>query len=379
MGTGPLELVVDNPANAPLIKVNERELSSYVEMAHALDTTYALYVRKQDAPDQLVARLAGAAFGPGQFYTVVYSGNDDVKCRDTSAEKADTLRLRYFDDNQQGNDLTFPIVQSLRFNVVNGLIPPPVLHKPDQRTYKTAGLVINNDDRFLVPQIAPKQMARTIGTEQGGKVIIGGFYTVPWTEAIQVSMYANVFAKDQAGKDSLTAKRGIKLVDLRAGNRKQVKSDVPFSIIIMDTVRSDMTNGVVNVDSSKIVSFSVPLPDVPMTGKAQIVVVNGLAPVRTTPVNTGTQAKLYVNGTAPTAFTTFQKAPKYDVMEVSSGSVTIKAEIGRSATDIKETVEKTFDAASGGIYEVVLVGQRGNTTSAGKPELMIIRTNKPNN
>jgi hypothetical protein len=374
LGTGDLDLVVDNPANTPLVTVGERQLSSYVEMSHALDTTYALYVRKKDSPTQLVARLAGAAFGPGQFYTVVYSGNDNT-CRDTSAEKADTLRLRYFDDNQQGNDLTFPIVQSLRFNIVNGLIPPPVLHKPDQRTYKTAGVVINNDDRFLVPQIAPKQMARTIGKEQGDKVIVGGFYTVPWTEAIQVSMYANVYE----GNNVVENKRGIKLVDLRAGNRKQIKSDVPFSIIIMDTVRSDMTNGVVNVDSAKIVSYSVPLPDVPVTGKAQIVVVNGLAPLRTSPVNTGTLAKLYVNGTAPTAFTTFQKAPKYDMTDVNSGPVTIKAEIGRSATDIKETIEKTFDAVSGGIYEIVLVGQRGNTTAEGKPEILVIRTNKPSN
>lgn len=371
---GSLELVVDNPANVPLVGVEPRILSEYKELSHALDTTYALYVRKPGAADQVIARLAGAAFGPGQFYTIVYSGNDNI-CRDTSAEKADTLRLRYFDDNQQGNDLTFPVVQSLRFNVVNGLIPPPVMHKPDQRTYRTAGVVINNDDRFLVPVLAPKQMARNLGTEQDGKVIIGGFYTVPWTEAIQVSMYANVYD----GNNVIDGKRGIKLIDLRAGNRRQVKSDVPFSIVIMDTVRSDMTNGIVNVDSSKIVSFSVPLPDVPMSDKAQIVVINGLAPSRTSPVNTGTLAKMYVNGTAPTAFTTFQKAPKYDKVEVSEGDVTIKAELGRSASDIKQTIEKTFRAEKGGIYEVVLVGQRLNTTAEGQPEILVIRTNKTSN
>ncbi len=372
--TGNVDLVFDNPLNSPAkANVTPRDVSApnfdYIELAHALDTTYAFYLVNSDNK-QVITRLAGAAFGPGQFYTLVYAGNDaDCTSRDTTSERADTLRLRYFDDNQQGNDLTFPLVQSLRFNFINGLIPP-ANPASDQRTYSTAGVVINNDDRFLIPTIAPMEMARDLGTSNG--IINGGFYTVPWTDAIQVSMYANVLGGD--GKP--TTQRGIKLVDLRAGNRKLVTSDVPFSIIVLDTVSNKITNGTFNVDSSKIVSWSVPLPDVPVVGKAQLVVVNALAPVRGDGAQRPSRySKFFINGTAPKAFTTAQSSPKSDVFEVDAGgSVEVKVDIGRAS--VFETVTANFNPESGGIYEIVLLGMRGHPDARYQPKLMIIQTNK---
>jgi hypothetical protein len=373
---GNVDLVFENPLNTPPAEFANRPakaLSNYVELGHALDTTYAMYVIKSDTRE-VISRVAGAAFGPGQFYTIVYGGNDN-DCRDTAAAKADTLRIRYFDDNQQGNDLTFPVVQSLRFNFINGLIPPPDA-APGQRTYSTAGVVINNDDRFLIPTISPMEMAREISIDENG-IINGGFYTVPWTDAIQVSMYANVYGGDGSPTEAnaILNQRGIKLVDLRAGNRKLVESDVPFSIIVLDTVSNRLTNGIYNVDSSKIVSWSVPLPDVPVVNKAQIVVINALAPVRGDGAQRPSRyAKFYVNGTVPKAFTAVQSSPKSDVVEVDAGSpVEIKVDIGRSS--VFETVTKTFTPESGGIYEAVLLGQRGNPNGH-HPQLKIIHTNK---
>ena len=40
------------------------------------------------------------------------------------------------------------------------------------------------------------------------------------------------------------------------------------------------------------------------------------------------------------------------------------------------TVTLTLAPVSGGIYEIVVVGQRGNPVDAYKPKIMIIHTNK---
>jgi hypothetical protein len=374
-----VDLVFDNPLNSAKPEFSDRawkQLSNYVELGHALDTSYTMYLVKHNSKE-VVSRLAGAAFGPGQFYTIVYGGNNN-DCRDTAVEKADTLRLRYFDDNQQGNDLTFPIVQSLRFNIINGLIPPPDA-TGDQRTYFSAGVIINNDDRFLVQTLGPKEMARKIGME-ADSVIEGGFFTVPWTDAIQVSMYANQYTStpenmDQARANTIPNKRGIKLVDLRAGNRREVKSDVPFSIIVLDTVSNKLTNGTYAVDSSKIVNWSVVLPDIPKTDAAQLVLVNALAPAPKDGTQTPSKyAKMFVNGTAAKAFPSPQRAPKSDIVEVAAGgNVEIKVDIGRS--EVLQTLVKNFTPVAGGIYEIVVVGQRGNT-KGNHPEILIIHTNK---
>ncbi|HET6512410.1 MAG TPA: DUF4397 domain-containing protein [Candidatus Kapabacteria bacterium] len=367
---GNVDVVLDNPlGNATFDNVPPRTLTSYVPLDHALDTSYAVYLVNGDDAKQVISRMSGAAWGPGQFYTLVYAGNNN-DCRDTAEAKADTLRLRYFDDNQQGNDLTFPVVQSLRFNFVNGLISP---QNPGagQRSYTTAGVVINNDDRFLIPGLKPKEVARNLGTEQDGKVIIGGFFTTNWTEAIQVSMYS---VPD--GNTDPRATRGTKLVDLRAGNRLGIESDVPFSIIIMDTVSNRTTSGVFHVDSSRIVSYSVPLPDVP-TDQAQLVLVNALAYAPKEGVSAPSKyAKIYVNNTVAKLFTSPQRSPKVDNVSVDGGApVEIKVEIGRAS--VLKTLTKIFTPEPRGIYEIVVVGQNGNQ-GAGEPEILVIQTNKVN-
>lgn len=374
---GNVRFTLDNPLNDPTFPdVAPRQLTGYVSLKHALDTTYAIYLTKPEGVDggkyQIVSRLAGASFAPGGFYTVVFGGNDN-NCRDTSAEKADTLRIRYFDDNEAGNELTFPVQQSLRFNFVNGLVTPAILAE-NQRNYEKVGIVLNNDDRYLIPEMVAKQISPVLEVIDAGnterEMFKTGFHTVAWTDAILVTMYK---------KDGLTGQsRGTKLVDARVGNRKQVQSDQPFSIIICDTVNNTISNGFPAIDSSKVRTFSVPLPVVAAPDSVTLVLVNGLARFKIQPPTAGTQSKFTVNGVTPSFWNTPQAQEKYSYYSLPAPvggaiDVSVLAEIGR--TEVVNSITKSFRAEAGGVYEIVLVGQRQNTTSYGSPEVKVLYTN----
>jgi hypothetical protein len=368
-----VNVVLDNPMNNPLFtNVGARGLTDYVALNHALDTSYAIYLTDPANSTSIISRLGGAAFAPGSFYTIVFGGND-LKCRDTTAEKADTLRIRYFDDNEAGNELTFPVQQSLRFNVINGLISPPNA-TDSQRQYTEIGLVVNNDDRFLVDRMIAKQVAPILtgpGVETTPDVIPTGFFTLPWTDAILVSMYR---------RDGLTGStRGnpaiTKYVDARLGNRRNIKSDEPFSMIIMDTVNNNKKAGFPWIDSSGVRTFGIPLPVTSPSNEITLVLVNALARFKIQPATAGTQAKFYVNGEVPSFWNTPQPQEKYSTMTIPATelqNINIKVEIGR--TSVVQTLEKNFQALPGGVYEVVIVGQRENTTT-GTPEILVLHTN----
>lgn len=366
-----VRVAIDNPLNDAIVDgVLPRKMTEYYPLKHVLDTSYAIYLTKpgEAGKHEIISCLAGATFSPGNFYTVILGGNEG-DCRDTSAIKADTLRIRYFDDNAAGNELTFPVPQSLRFNFVNGLINPPVLQE-DSRTYERVGVTINNDDRYLISEMTSKKVAPVTGSN--GTTIETGFYTIPWTEAILLSMYK---------KDGLRGQsRGTKLVDARVGNRREVFSDQPFSIVICDTVNSRIVNGFPAIDSLRVNTFAVPLPVVAHPDSITLVLVNGLAShkIPRQPGSEGTSAKFTINGITPSFWNTPQTNKKYSwytigVKDVSEGKITVVADIGRTAT--VQTLMREFVSTGGGVYEIVLIGQRENTSEQGKPDLLILHTN----
>lgn len=361
-----VDIRLNNPLEDPVLSnVQPNAKTDYVTLNHKLDSTYGIYLTAAGTP-AIMARLGGAAFSPGQTYTITYAGNPS-HCRDTAMASGDTLRIRYFDDNELGNEQTFPVPQSLVFNFINGLLPSDTMRNTDKYSlvrYDSLGIVVNNDDRYTFDGLKPFDPAPVVQTGPGN-VLNTVFRAIPWTDAIVVSAYR---------KDGLTGQqRGLKLAEARVGRRVDAKSDLPFSIILFDTVRGDSVGKTRLLDSSKVLNLIVPLPDEPAPGSAKIVVVNALSTGRRVAgaLTTSRYATMFVNGEKTRLFNNAKNAPFYDTTSVvAAGSVRVHATLGQTGLAGPET---TFQAEAGGIYEVILMGAREH--SKYPPRLVVVRTN----
>lgn len=366
-----LSLKINNPLEAvkpELADVEYKMLKSYVGLNHALDTAYTLYVTDNtNGEDRIIARLANAAFSPGSTYTVTYAGNEG-SCRDTTTAKGDTLRIRYFDDNEQGAEQTLPIPQSLRFNLVNAVVPPDPKYgqtHPDfiQRTYKNAlSFTINNEKPYMFPNLPFGGVSNQVGTD--GNVKLSTFENIRATDAVLVSAF------NEEGDSASNKNFNAQMVGSLMMNRDLVKSDIPFSIIVLDTIRGDSVLKKPVIDKYRV--FPVTLPDEPDMDSAHVVLVQALSNTPKNPAGPRS-AKLRINGVATKQFNISRPAPFADNSgKVKPGQVTVTADIG--TTSVLESVEPlTFTAEAGGIYEVILMGVYKHASHP--PRLVVIRTN----
>lgn len=125
---GSLTVHVNDPVTGDLVNTTPEgfnQVGPYVTLKTDLDTSYAFFVT--NSAGQVISRLTYQTFTGGSCYTLVYAGDlcetRVASIADSSESALDTLRLRAFDDNNLGNDLTDPIQQSFRFNIVNDIIP----------------------------------------------------------------------------------------------------------------------------------------------------------------------------------------------------------------------------------------------------------------
>ncbi|MEO6940644.1 MAG: hypothetical protein ABI444_10970 [Candidatus Kapaibacterium sp.] len=375
-GMNGLRVRIGDNANGPFLgksSVDFRGWSaddhSYTQIPFKPDTSYSFFIVNQD--DTVLSRLAGVAFAPGSYHTLTFSGDPCKFAPNVKTGAAlDSFRIRVLDDNGIGNDVTAPsIPQILRYNFVNGLIPvdfPGALTPPYA---KELGIVINNDNLLNFQHMAPISVAPAPLASSSGNVNDVQFTSTLLTTAIDVKGFATDDLPDQA--------RGRLLFDYRAGLRTSIVSDLPASLMIIDTPISTGRTA----DSTIVSEVMVPIPDQALHGAARLVLINGLAPARKPTVvpPLGNYVTINVNGTDD-PFLQNKKPTSYDntyilpgVPTGGSSPVTVTATCKASGTQPIETFTVTFDAKDGGIYEVVLLGQRGNSKYG--PRFLVIRTN----
>jgi hypothetical protein len=382
-----LNVYINDNQNGDVLVPNPGEpfrgMTPYVPLGFKTDTSYTFFIVDPANNNNVVARLAGVSFEPGSYHTISYTGDPCQEAKSPAGNPIDSLRVHLYDDNFAGNDITTPIPQTFRYNFINALIPDPNVDQTKVRYYTQLGIVINNDGNITFPgltpfSVAPDQSSTPWGIQNHGQSYVdavgGTIYPIlctstQLTQAIDVKGYRT---------DNVAAGgRGQLLFDYRAGRRTDILSDIPTSLIVMDTCAP---LSVTFVDSTAIFEVAVPLPDNAPSGSAILVFVNALARANSA-VNTVNQASFSINSNPVPLF---QKKPiaSYDNKEApiaadGSTAITIDANFAKGTkapfAQIEDFTVK-FAPKPGKIYEIVLVGQRQNLNNFG-PRILIIETN----
>jgi len=158
---GSLSVRVNDPFTGVAITSSAQAFDGftpYVPLKTAQDTSFAFYVT--NATNQIVARLSYQTFVAGNYYTLVYAGDlcntpfDNPA--DTVNDANDTLRLRTFDDNDNGADQTNPPVATYRYNIINAITPA------NGALFSSVGYIVNGADfpqfnNYSIPPIPVDQ------------------------------------------------------------------------------------------------------------------------------------------------------------------------------------------------------------------------------
>lgn len=358
-GPNPLTLRINDPVFGEVVGdgITFMNKSNYLALTTKNDSAYTLFVTPQGS-STILARLGFQSFAPGTYHTVVYAGDPlRVAPYDTTGNPADSLRIRVYDDNTAGNDETFPIPLTFRYNIVNGLVPTVV-------PYDKIGFLVNNEgvpefNNFTFPAVPQFGTAPAYSTTSDG-VLQTPYANSILTDAIDLK----AFVVDASGN------KGQQIFDIHAQrkilNNYTITSDMPVSIIINDTVNN---KGV--ADSAKVKQIVVPLPDQAYPDSIRFVIINGISREKGV-ATTKLYAKFSINGAPEPVLSSGSGAAPgrydtYDIPATSNQQVTISTDIPNGSN----SPSMTFNAVPGAIYEVVLLGLKDNA------HLTIIRLNPP--
>ncbi|HYM21521.1 MAG TPA: hypothetical protein VEW28_11040 [Candidatus Kapabacteria bacterium] len=347
-----------------------KAVTSYKGLPVAKDTTVTFYVTDNTSPVPVIlGRLAGIALQGGTYHTVTWGGQLDQNSRkiDNNGNHVldDTVRIHLFDDNQLGND-QLPVPQTLRFNFVNALMPSTI-HSPAFVDYTLAAtqmsLVINNNTVYDAQGLAPFSTYAAPYNVTSDGVLQVVPKTVPLTGLVYVKcVKAYGAGQNPSPSDSILFRF--------YANSQLIKSDQLYSLVVFDTVKKQNPTAAAPYDSSAGVT-TIPIPDQPEPGAGAIIVVaNTVSSYKATGTSvTAANASISVNGTTLTKVV----APKtFDKSIQPVGPVTIAGSLNNKTETVPSV---TFNAVAGGIYEVLLVGDRGRPDGNYKPHFMVILTN----
>lgn len=379
---GQIIIRVDDPIsgqNLTPAPVDYKNISNYLGFKTETDKTLTFYAIKA-SDNTVLGRLAGVSLEGGSYTTMTWGGN----CRYRQQEEGilvrdDSNRIRLFGDTGIGNDLTVPVPSTMRINFVNAMVNNPNLPETDPRYatfhYDHLGVVIDNDTRYNFPNLAPFNVGpapisgRTQDLGNGSMYYENKPIAFPLNDAVNVKG----FKMDPAQPNV----RGTLLFDYRAGERSLIKSDMITTLVAHDSIRllrkitgKDTSYSVVPFDSARY-QFVVPVPDVPKSDSATIVLVNALAPGAKLPVTTA-NIKYYLNDEQVT-FTGNWSIKKFKTEHKAPGSITIKATLNTTPVEEFTTTYSSFEA--GGIYEVFFVGSRNHVNPNMRPRFVILRVN----
>ena len=386
--SGNLSLYVNDPTNGdqvtPAGGVAFNSVSPYVALKTSTDTNYTLFVTPGDG-HSLVARLAFQTFASGNYYTAIYSGD---LCRtpaqnpgDTLNDKSDTIRIRVFDDNVAGNELTNPPPRSFRYNIVNAYVPW-------SNTYGAGndriGFLLNGEGfpshaNFTVSPIPLYQP--------------GGSYV--WLDPSQSDTVWNVAYQSGSIPTPVdlkafgtTASGGSlhPLFDINPTVLGGFQTDKPATFLIYDTVVPPPP-GVTTL----VKYVALALPDTSSPDAAIVEFISGI-PTTSGVTTLNTYSSFWITSSAwsqgADSETTLLNANggalggrgqimSFPVPAGSSIPLTIIDSIGSPKGNLGRIggPSKTFNAHAGGIYEVILTGVRSTDPQKTDPHLMILRVN----
>lgn len=381
---GEIAIRIDDPLNGTLLTPNPvsyKNISEYEGIQTATDKTVTFYAVKT-SDNTVLGRLAGVSLEGGSYITMTWGGNcpDNYRTQEEGVLiRDDSSRIRLFGDTGLGNDITIPVPSTMRINYVNALVNVNVPESDPRFTalhYQHLGVVIDNDTRYNFPSMTPFSVgpapSKTESLANGSVYYENNPISFPLNDAVNVKG----FKMDPAQPDV----RGTLLFDYRAGVRADIKSDMLTTFVVHDSVRFIKKLSADKKDTSYVVSaldsargqFIIAVPDVPDANNPTIVLANALSPGYKSSA-TVTNVKFYLNDAQIT--TTGNWSPKkYQTVNppLAPGTVSVKATL--NTTPVEEFTT-TFTAEAGGIYEVLLVGERNHTNPAFQPRFIVLRAN----
>ncbi len=389
---GPLSVHVDDPVTGDLINPVADSFgmySNYDSLMTAQDTSYEFVVTNQN--NQIIARLGYQTFTAGNCYTLVYAGDPCNTLANNPADSTqnavDTMRLRAFDDNSLGNDLTNPILAAFRFNIVNDIIPVNAKYPYDANNDSTVGFLINGQGfpEFGGLSLPPVPLYQGRGEN---------WTSMPSDSVLEVNYQSAVIPNPMVVAGFATNPMGTNQVPLftaGTGNNKMSEAALlndtnygkPFTFLFYDTVPKNPDSALASQLSSSSHYSLVPVVDASTPGAVIFEFVAGIVPYApyTTPQENESLFWAQPQGSAsiPAASNSGKglASGKYSVLTVPISSptatFTVSDSVGFEGGSKLNTVvagnSRTFTVQAGGIYEVVSVGTKSD------PQLLIMHVN----
>jgi hypothetical protein len=397
--TSGLSVHVNDPVTGELINstpLSFNQVSSYATLQTALDSSYAFFVT--NSASQVIARLSYQTFTGGNCYTLVYAGDQCETTYHTAADSTqsalDTLRLRAFDDNSLGSDLTNPIQPSFRFNIVNDIIPtsPPTPSYSFTYSQDTdIGFIVDGQTfpefyNFTVPPIPAYQGGgENVASYEPGGALIVNYQSLLVPTAFNFQGYAtNGSGSDQqalfnSGNMSYVLSEGV-LTGVNAANYY----NKPFTFLLYDSLPDNASTPPSYLDTALPGKFAlIQVPDTATANAATILFISGvLLYEKPNNLSTANYSLFYVTDGAGNTLGSVTGAndagiqpPTSKVIQIPfpSGQTTMPLTIIDSIGNTKATRVPgntvTFTAQAGGIYEIVSEGVKTN------PHLLIMHVN----
>jgi hypothetical protein len=330
--------------------LNYKETAPYVALNSAMDTSYAFLVFDPVNPDSIVGKITYQSFAPGSYHTIVYAGDP---CRTaphyTSGNALDSMRVRVLDDNSLGNEETAPVPSSIRYFIVNAMIPGQSNH--DDGMNQWWGFTVANDAN-------PNHHGFTFDPSQSWKpvpsygAIDGDGVQDVYFSSVTLSAWVQVkgFTVANANGDNPQV-----IFDVHA-QRSNMVAENAYSIIFFDTIPGKKN------DSSALgkTMTSVLVSDQPDPNKATLIFVNATAPSKKwTSTSAANIVSFYVNGNKVSFAGTLGKSVNA-TFDPSDLAITAKLGGSQGTTQIDAGSFTIHGAKAGEVYEVVLMGQRSD-------------------
>jgi hypothetical protein len=350
-------------------------ISEYKGIPTSFDTTVTFFVT--DANNNILGRLAGVSLSGGSYHTIAWGGQLDQSCRSTDFSgnhvPDDTVRVHMFDDNEAGNDM-LPVPVTMRYNIINALIPPTFgarLNYPDYTASGGLNVVINNNTTYDYKNVMPFTPLPYSGTEPANSnVQMSDPKAIPYTGLAYIKL-----VKPSGANPSFSDSILFRFY----GTTSRIVSDQLVSFIVFDTTQSSKTamTAAAPYDSSKGV-YTLQVPDQSSATSATIVFVNLLTGYKSTATNL--KGDFMIGSNAVTSMQPKPTAPAIFTNIPAGQEITISGVINKYSTpSTPEPIlpDFKFTPQAGGIYEVLCVGQRNRADGNAKylPQFIVIRTN----
>jgi hypothetical protein len=393
---GALTVHVNDPNTGDLINTVADTfgmVSPYFGLKTALDSSYTFFVT--NSKNQIVTRLGYQTFSAGNSYTLVYAGDlcntVITNPADSTGSPLDTLRLRTFDDNSLGNDLTNPVTASFRFNIVNDIIPihydgSPSYYDPTYPTDTTLGFLLNGQGYPESPfygNTVPPIPAFQGGGENVGVMVNGALEVNYQSALVPIPMVVQAFATNASGSyQQSTFSAGGNTYPLNQGTNVLLTSSgwyKPYTLLFYDTVPTPFAELDTLAPSHFVL---IPVTDVSVPNAAIFEFISGTIaqpPLKSSP--SLYYSNFWVQMQGDTAIPGPGNAQGglavkgYDMITVpmtgSSAVFTVTDSIGQGTKAAPRTfgATSTFTAQAGGIYEIVSMGTKA------EPRLLIMHVN----